>query len=917
MEVFRRATEQDESARPAYLEAACAGDGDLRREVELLLAADARASFGATPISAGEGARVLAAELARESDRRAAAASSALPERLGSYRITGKIGEGGMGVVYCAVQENPHREVAIKALKPGIATAATLRRFEHEALVLGWLQHAGIARIYEASTSERPDGSPPFISMEYVRGASLTEYLKARRPPLSMTDRLRLFIRVCEAVAYAHQRGIIHRDLKPSNIMIEESGQPKILDFGVARLMDGDMQAGTLHTRPGEVVGTLAYMSPEQVGGDNKEVDTRSDVYSLGVILYEMLTGCRPHVISTLSWIDAARVLREEPPTPPSAHNTAVRGDLETIVCKALAKDKSRRYQSAAELAADVERYLAREPISARRDSAWYVFRKTLARHRTAAALGGVLAMTIVGATIALGIMYGAQGRALERAETSRTRAEAEAARADAINTFLLDMLASVDPAEARGREITLRELLDEAAADVMGTALSEQPEVRAAIMSTIGRTYAELGRYDEAEPLFVSALDIYRGLHAGDHADVAAALHQLGSLAHQRGHFARAEEWYHEALAMRRRLFGSVHLAVADTIASLGSAHWALDKRTEAEALNREALAIRRQMLGDEHISIAQSLHNLALAVRALGRYDEAIQLYKEALAMRRRLMGNDHPDVVYTLNNLGFLLYDLDRLDEAEPLLREALETRRRVLPANHPHLALSLNNYAQLLRKKNDLKRARTLALEALALHRMLGNDAHPFVVADTLANLGRIHEAMSDPAGAEIYYREALDRHRQLWGRGYFRTLRTLRSTIGVLVAQGHLDEARPLVAELIEFEKAEAAKPDATVRTLNGCAWLLLTCEPADLREPATALALAQRAVERTPAPDPDILDTLALAYAMTGDRDKAILTQEAALRAVPADDADRKKLFEQRLAQFRSGEPVPPPAPGK
>ncbi|MEO8452265.1 MAG: serine/threonine-protein kinase, partial [Gemmatimonadota bacterium] len=313
------------------------------------------------------------------------------PKTIGRYRIIGTLGEGGMGTVYEAEQDQPQRMVALKVIRSDFVIPELMRRFARESEVLGRLQHPGIAQIYEAGTAEGPHGPQPFFAMELVKGQSLTEYASARA--LNVDQRLELFARVCDAVHYAHKQGVIHRDLKPANIMVDAGGQPKILDFGVARLTDADVKA-TRQTSVGEVIGTLQYMSPEQVNADPGDIDTRSDVYSLGVILYELLSGQLPYDLAHRMIYEAARVIVIEDPAPLSSLNRTLKGDVEVIVGKALEKEKNRRYSSAADLASDVRRFLSNEPIAARPASAMYQLGKFARRNR--ALVGGLAVAALI-----------------------------------------------------------------------------------------------------------------------------------------------------------------------------------------------------------------------------------------------------------------------------------------------------------------------------------------------------------------------------------------------------------------------------------------------------------------------------------------------------------------------------------------
>ncbi|MDQ6828903.1 MAG: serine/threonine-protein kinase, partial [Gemmatimonadota bacterium] len=490
------------------------------------------------------------------------------PETIGPYRIIGTLGEGGMGTVYEAEQDQPHRVVALKIIRHDFVSPELIRRFSLESEVLGRLQHPGIAQIYQAGTFEDSHGSRPFFAMELVKGQPLTEYLRSQT--LDMRQRLELFARICDAVHYAHQQGVIHRDLKPANIMVDAAGQPKILDFGVARLTDADVQA-TRQTSVGEVIGTLQYMSPEQVNADPTDIDTRSDVYSLGVILYEVLSGRLPYDLARKLIYEAARIILIDDPARLSSIDRNFKGDVEIIVAKALEKEKRRRYGSAEELASDVRRFLNDEPIVARPATAMYQIRKFAKRHR--ALVGGIaLAALALVAGTAVSLWQAVRATAAERvaetrrgeavaagalaerrreqadsalrvadsaradalreqaaAKTSAQRATGEAAKASAVNDFLQNMLASSDPANARGKELSVREVLDQAALTVHSGNLKRPPEVTAGVETAIGRTYFGLGLYDKARPHLDSAYAIRRRVLGPSGGGVGESAFDLG----------------------------------------------------------------------------------------------------------------------------------------------------------------------------------------------------------------------------------------------------------------------------------------------------------------------------------------------------------------------------------------------------
>ena len=527
-ELFLAARDQPLEQRDAFLHRECGPDECLRSEVESLLANDALAdTFLQTPALGGSFAlhgpeSIEAHGPGGQSERRSQASATNLtpalpPQRIGQYRILGVLGQGGMGVVYRAEQENPRRSVALKVVRPGAECPGLFQRFQHESEVLGSLHHPGIAQIYEAGTGDAGHGPQPFFAMELIHGQPLTAHAAAYK--LDIRARLALLAKVCDAVHHAHQKGVIHRDLKPGNILVDENGQPKVVDFGVARATDADIRTATTCTDVGQLIGTIAYMSPEQLAGDARELDTRSDVYALGVIGYELLTGRIPLDITGKTIPEAARLIAEADPPPLSTLDRALRGDTAAIIAKALEKDKNQRYQSASDLAADIRRYLSDQPVSARPITTFYQLRKLARRNR--ALVGGIAAAVLALCGGVAGTSYGlvhatSQRRAAETernravaaehlAEQRRAAAQTEALKVQTINDFISGMLASPDPGR-EGRDVRVVDVL-KCAADELDTKLADQPEIRAALRNTLGVTYLGLGQFAEAEPQLRAAL--------------------------------------------------------------------------------------------------------------------------------------------------------------------------------------------------------------------------------------------------------------------------------------------------------------------------------------------------------------------------------------------------------------------------
>jgi serine/threonine protein kinase len=586
---------------------------------------------------------------------------TAAPEGGGipGYEILEEIERGGQGIVYRAVQAATRREVAVKVLLRGaLATSRQRRRFEREVELVAGLDHPGIITVHD---SGRTADDRYWLAMQLVHGSTLDAWLEHRRAdgPPDQASLLRLFEQIVAAVSHAHQHGVIHRDLKPGNVIVDADGRPHVLDFGLARAADGDGPlARSRVTEAGQFLGTLAYAAPEQVRGDDRRIDVRSDVYALGVILYELVTGRSP-VPDTGDLSEVVRAICDQAPPRPGAvprERGVARGrvddDLETLILTALAKEPARRYQSAAALAADVRHYLAGEPIDAKGDSGWYVLRKTLRRYRWRVSIAAAFVAVLAVSSAMLAVLY------------QRARVETRKARQTVL--FLEDTLGSAGPGAAG--ELTVRELVDEAV-QWIDIALGDEPEVAASLRSTMGNSYRSLGRHADAEEQIRLALATRRGLFGDEHLQVAQSINLLAILRRDQGELAEAERLFRESLAMRRRLGGDGH-AVSINLANLGLVRRDLGDFDEAERLLRESMAIRRGLFGAEHSDVAMCLFNLGTVRLAAGDRAGAERLHREALAMRRRVLHPHHPDLVRSLEQLAPLVDD----DEAARLRAEA---------------------------------------------------------------------------------------------------------------------------------------------------------------------------------------------------------------------------------------------------
>ncbi len=532
LELFDQACDIPEAERTAFLDEACGDDADLRREVESLLVFD---QTGAADVAAdGAVGQALAANLSADALPTDPSALERLSDQIPGFRLTGVLGRGGMGVIYEAEQETPRREVALKVIRSGLLTEQVTRRFGHEVEILGKLKHPGIARIFEAGvTADEPASAQPFFAMELVRGEPLDRH--AENEPLSLAERMELVARVCEAVQHAHQNGIIHRDLKPANVLVAQTddriGQPKVLDFGIARATDATPGGATVMTETGQLVGTLDYMSPEQLDGRSSDLDTRCDVYALGAILYELLVGGRPYDLHGLSIVEAVRRVLESDPARPGVANPALRGDAEAILERAMHKDREQRYASAAELAGDLRRSLRNETILARPATGAYYLRKFARRNRILVAAALTLIVALLGSATAttFGLLSAlAANRELEDERVALGEAIVEEELRTGITEETVkflneDLLEAIRPSDVpgRGRDAAMPDVLAEAGrrldeASAPGGRFADQPRIEASIRETIGSACATLGLYDEALRHLERAVQLLRS-HVGD----------------------------------------------------------------------------------------------------------------------------------------------------------------------------------------------------------------------------------------------------------------------------------------------------------------------------------------------------------------------------------------------------------------
>jgi non-specific serine/threonine protein kinase/serine/threonine-protein kinase len=686
--------------------------------------------------------------LGADEQARAGGASSGSGS-IGPYTLIRKLGEGGMGQVWLAEQTAPlRRRVAVKILRAGFYSDSLLQRFLAERQSLAIMNHPAIAKVFDAGATR--EGHPYFV-MEYVPGVSITTYCNEKR--LRISERLRLFIKVCEGVQHAHQKAIIHRDLKPANILIEEiDGQPmpRIIDFGIAKSLAAQAEGETTFTRAGFYVGTPGFMSPEQADSSLGDVDTRTDVYSLGVLLYVLLTDTLPFdpgKWNRQSITEAIRELREDDPQPPSrkisthadsqkllaeTRNTPVpeivtqvKGDLDWITMKALEKDRARRYGTPSEFAADVERYLENQPILARPATATYRFRKYVARHRVAVGVSAGFVVLLVAFAV---------GQALQLRRITRERD-----RADRVSQFMSNMFKVSDPSEARGNSITAREILDKSSAEI-DKSLERDPDLRARMMFVMGTVYQNLGLYTQAHSLLEKALEIDRATFGPDSEQYIRTMTSLASLLLLQGQVKEAEKLAREASERSQRAFGLRNIETLQAMHNLQMILYAEGKHAEGEPLAREVLDTARSLLGPGNADTLVYIDGLAAEENALGRYPEAEKLFREGAELAERTLGPDHPRTINSMNNLAMSLSEAGHPDEAEKITRQVLETERRVLGPEHPETLSAASNLANYISDQGRYEEAAKLQREILEIQRRKFGPDHPEALrtADNLAN-----------------------------------------------------------------------------------------------------------------------------------------------------------------------------------
>ena len=803
--------ELPESERESFLDETCGDDAGLRATLERLLTASESSDSTIKP-----GGALLPAFWNDLVSERMDPRHLSTETRVGVYRIVRPIGRGGMATVYLAERDDGQfeQQVALKILDPGDDAPELLGRFEQERQILASLQHPNIARLLDGGVT--PTGEP-YVAMDYIDGDRIDSYCDTNRLPIKA--RLELFLKIVSAVQYAHKNLVIHRDIKPANILVDQNGEAKLLDFGIAKLVDSQaMPHASPATHSAVTPMTPDYASPEQILGD--PVTTASDVYQLGYLFYLLVAGRSPYRVDRSSYAGAIDAICKQDPLPPSAavlldevggdqvdpvatdfigynrNTTAPRlakilaGDLDNVALMALRKEPGRRYESAGDLGADIERYLRAQPLAARPNTIRYRLGKFVKRHAIGVATSALAVIAITVGTAFYTV----------RITSERNRAQIEALKAAQVSDFVIELFRVSDPSEARGALVTARELLDRGAEQIEEE-LADQPDVKGSLLSTIGQTYFGLGLYESAEQTLSRAVDVQRSIHGADHRDTLSTLNHLGNVYRARGEYGRAEALLREVYGSRRRLDGDEHPQTLAVLSNVGLSAWRQGKFDEAEVIFGEVLDARQRVLGGDHPDVVRSVTNLANVRFMRGHYNEAAAGYARSIELGTRVLGEDHPSTMDALNNLAMTYEQQGSLEEAAALLDKVIALRSRVLGPAHARTLSARHNLATVQWKLGHHENAQRQLEDVLdARRRVLGSD-HPETLWSQ-RNLAGVYSDLGRGEESERLYRETLQARIRVLGELHPDTLNSRQDLAQLLETSERYAEAEALYREAL-------------------------------------------------------------------------------------------------------------------
>jgi len=961
--IFAEAIEKkSDKEKAAFLDKACKGDSDLRSKVEDLLKAHSQAGDFLEEPAIGPSVTL--------GDPNLTEGPGTIISR---YKLLEKIGEGGMACVYMAEQKEPiRRKVALKIIKLGMDTKQVIARFEAERQALAMMDHPNIAKVLDAGATKT--GRPYFV-MELVKGVCITEYCDKNK--LDTRARLDLFMQVCNAVQHAHQKGIIHRDIKPSNIMVtlhDGKAVPKVIDFGIAKATSMELTEKTLFTRYAQMIGTPEYMSPEQAEMSGLDIDTRTDIYSLGVLLYQLLTGTLPfdpEILRSYGYAEIRRTIVEDEPPRPSTRLSSLgeeaekvaesrgtkiallverlRKELEWIPLKAIRKDRTRRYRSAAEMSDDVQNYLNGAPLIAGPESTLYRLKKSIHRNRAL-----VISTCSVIVVLFAGIM--ASTILAIRVDKSRAEARRQAMISQAVADFLTDdLLGSVAPEKAKSPEVTVHSVLGAASKNLEGK-FKGKPLIEALIHDKLGETYQKLGdykaaephlerayqirreqlgrknqdtltsmshcgslyflqaRYDDAEPLLVKAWQTRRRLLGEQHPDTLASAVQVAWLSFLAGSsvardFSAVEDLFVMTREAGRRVLGDEHSVTLEATRGLATLYYYIGRYEDAEPLCTDGLEITRRVLSEEHAATLGFMNLLALLHCQRGRYGQGTPLATRALQIGERVLGKEHPATVRSMFVLGELYRSQDRYDDAEPLLEESVQLSRQVLGDEHFWTLYYMHHLAYLYRDQGRYDDAGHLLTKVIEgrLH-LFGENS--LLTQGNMTELANLYVDHGRYGSAEQLLIKTLESRRHLYGDKNSLTQACITDLCLLYEMSGQFDKLKALFLNLFESQRPELDEGDAALAEhLNGHAWRQATYPVAELRNGQEAIEKATKACELNDWQNPEYVDTLAAAYAEAGNFAAAIMWQRKAIDLLTEEPRPRSD-FEARLKQYESGQPA-------